>query len=163
MISETPSIHTEQSTLIEATNVVKVDDQEGELNTISEVNNLQQIDLEQINHVNDTSSKKQSDEIKSQPINVTSIQQEETTTVSKNMIQPILLSNAGPVDLLKSLVSSTPRKIFVLYLLILFTWSYLQRSPLILLSLGVAFGYLLRANTVTNEVKEKIVSYIFFR
>ncbi|CAI2181370.1 15375_t:CDS:2 [Funneliformis geosporum] len=150
MISETLAEH---STLTQATNVVN--NPECEFNTMTEENNLQQKKPEQINHENDSSSQEQLVETKTQPL--ISIQQEKTTIVSENMIQPTMTSDTGPVELFKYIFSSTPRMLFVLYLLILFTWSYLQRSPLILLSLGVAFGYFLRVNTVTNEVKEKIV------
>ncbi|CAG8714787.1 1318_t:CDS:2, partial [Funneliformis caledonium] len=147
MISETPSVHVEQTSKV-------VNHQECEFNTMIEVNNLQK-KPEQINHENDSSSQEQSNETKTQPL--TSIRQKKTTIISENGIQPMTPSDTGPVELFKYIFSSTPRMLFVLYLLILFTWSYLQRSPLILLSLGVAFGYFLRANTVTNEVKEKIV------
>lgn len=136
-----------------------VSNQEDELNKMpsAEENNLQQKNLEQINDENDTLLENPSDKTKSQTINVASTSQEKTIIVSESAIQPTLSSNMGPVELFKYFASSTPRMLFALYLLILFTWSYLQRSPLLLLSLGMVFGYLVRANTVTNEVKEKIV------
>ncbi|RIA93058.1 PXA domain-containing protein [Glomus cerebriforme] len=144
----------EQNILMKAPDVVN--NQECELDNTPEINGLQQKKLEQINHEGDASSEKKSDNAKTKTIDVNSNLQEKTI-VSESVIQPTLSFNMGPVELFQYFVSSTPRMIFILYLLILFTWSYLQRSPLLLLSLGVAFGYFLRANTVTNEIKEKIV------
>src|SRR5947207_276127 len=155
MISESLSDHIEQNTLMMKDPDV-VNNQENELNKTPEVNNLQQKKFEQVNHESNTSSEKQSDKAKTKTIDVASTQQEKTI-ISENAMQPTLSSSMGPVELFQYFVSSTPRKLFILYLLIIFTWSYLQRSPLLLLGLGVAFGYLLRANTVTNEIKEKIV------
>ncbi|GBC06350.1 hypothetical protein RclHR1_06790004 [Rhizophagus clarus] len=151
MISESLSDHIDQNALIK--NLDVINNQENELNKAPEVNNLQ---FEQIDHESDTSSEKQPDKTKSKTIDVTSTLQEKSI-IFENVIQPTLSSSMGPVELFQYFVSSTPRMLFILYLLIIFTWSYLQRSPLLLLALGVAFGYLLRANTVTNEVKEKIV------
>ena len=143
MISETLSDHIEQNT---APDVVSYE--KNELNKMPEVNNLQQKKLEQIINENDTLLENQSDKT------ITSTPQEKTKIDSDIAIQPTLFSDMDPVELFNYLASSTPRMLFVLYLLILFTWSYLQRSPLLLLSLGVVFGYFVRANT---EVKEKIV------
>src|SRR4051794_12124764 len=100
-----------------------VSNQESELNKMpsTEENNLQQKNLEQINNENDTILEDQSDKTKSQPINVTSTSQEKTTIVSESAIQPTLSSNMGPVELFQYFTSSTPRMLFVLYLLILFT------------------------------------------
>src|ERR1044072_1673273 len=149
MISETLSDHIEQNT---APDVVSYE--KNELNKMPEINNLQQKKLEQIINENDTLLENQSDKTKLQTSDVTSTPQEKTKIDSDIAIQPTLFSDMDPVELFNYLASSTPRMLFVLYLLILFTWSYLQRSPLLLLSLGVVFGYFVRANT---EVKEKIV------
>lgn len=151
MISESLSDHIDQNTLIKDLDVVN--SQENELNKTPEVNNLK---FEKNDNESDTSSEKQSDKAKTKTINVISTLQDKNI-VSENVMQPTLSSSMGPVELFQYFVSSTPRMLFILYLLIIFTWSYLQRSPLLLLGLGVAFGYMLRANTVTNEIKEKIV------
>jgi hypothetical protein len=149
MISETLSDHFEQNITPDVVN-----NQKSEPNKMPEVNNLQQEILEKINSENDTLLENQSDKTKLQTSDVTSTSQEKTKIDSDIAIQPTLFSDMGPVEIFNYFASSTPRMIFVLYLLILFTWSYLQRSPLLLLSLGVIFGYFVRANT---EVKEKIV------
>ncbi|RGB24421.1 PXA domain-containing protein [Rhizophagus diaphanus] len=151
MISESLSDHIDQNTLIKDLDVVN--SQENELNKTPEVNNLV---FEKNDNESDTSSEKQPDKSKTKTINIISTLQDKSI-VSENVMQPTLSSSMGPVELFQYFVSSTPRMLFILYLLIIFTWSYLQRSPLLLLGLGVAFGYMLRANTVTNEIKEKIV------
>ncbi|CAG8486318.1 10133_t:CDS:2, partial [Scutellospora calospora] len=49
--------------------------------------------------------------------------------------------------------STTSKINLILYLIIFFTWSYLQKSPLILLILGCTFGYMLRNNSNTPNQK----------
>src|SRR4051812_25985660 len=114
MISESLSDHIDQNTSIKDLDVVN--NQENELKKSPEVNNIQLNNFEQIDHVSDTSSGKQSDKTKTRTIDVTSTLQEKSI-VSENVMQPTLSSSMGPVELFQYFVSSTPRKIFILYLL----------------------------------------------
>src|ERR1700722_13473138 len=111
MISESLSDNIEQNTLMKAPEVLN--NQESEHDKTLEVNNLQQKKLEQINHESDT-SEKQSDKVKT-------INLQEKSIAPESVIRP-LSSSMGPIELFNYFVSSTPRMIFVLYLLILFTW-----------------------------------------
>ncbi|CAG8473418.1 8715_t:CDS:2 [Cetraspora pellucida] len=55
------------------------------------------------------------------------------------------------LDAIMNFFSTTSKVNLVLYLMIFFTWSYLQKSPLMLLILGCAFGYMLRCNSDTSS------------
>ncbi|CAG8454129.1 14634_t:CDS:2 [Ambispora leptoticha] len=54
---------------------------------------------------------------------------------------------------------STSKTLLLLSFLILFVWSCLEKSSLLLLGLGCAFGYLVRINATQNERNEKLASF----
>ncbi|CAG8575043.1 334_t:CDS:2 [Dentiscutata erythropus] len=66
------------------------------------------------------------------------------------------------LDAIINFFSSTSKINLILYLIIYFTWSYLQKSSLILLILGCTFGYMLRNNDTSNQKKSLLIqeSYV---
>ncbi|CAG8785474.1 35868_t:CDS:2, partial [Racocetra persica] len=58
------------------------------------------------------------------------------------------------LDAVMDFFSTTSKINLILYLMIFFAWSYLQKSPLILLILGCAFGYMLRSNSDGSSQKK---------
>ncbi|KAF0477925.1 PXA domain-containing protein [Gigaspora margarita] len=78
-------------------------------------------------------------------------------------LRTIIPETAFLLDAIIDFFSTTSKINLILYLIICFTWSYLQKSSLILLILGCTFGYMLRNNDTSNQQKTLLVQETYIQ